>query len=66
MKLPNWTVAEKKVFVEHIAVHYKVGIYEEASGNQADRRTAMRAEAVNCKFKLDDTIARISVGSKQK
>jgi len=48
VKLPNWTVTEKEVFVEHIAAHYKamVGSYKEASGNQADRRTAMWEEAV--------------------
>jgi len=42
IKLPNWAVAEKKVFVEHIAAQYKVmmGGYEVASWNQADRRTA--------------------------
>jgi len=48
VKLPNWNVAEKTVFVEHIAAHYKemVGSYEEASGNQADRRAALWDEAV--------------------
>jgi len=48
VKLPNWTVPEKKVLVEYIAAHYKemVGSYEEASGNQADRRAALWDEAV--------------------
>jgi len=48
VKLPNWTVPEKKVLVEYIAAHYKemVGSFEEASGNQADRRAALWDEAV--------------------